>query len=331
MSGKQELQNAAIPEPAHEAAVEISGLTKTYRNTAALQGLTMHVPRGSIYGFVGPNGAGKTTTMRILATLLEPTSGSATIEGISVVQSPGAVRERTGYMPDFFGVYDDLTAAEYLSFYAASHGVPSRKRAQVVNDLLDLIELAHKRDEYVESLSRGMKQRLGLARCLVHNPGVLLLDEPASGLDPRARVEMRELLKELRSMGKTILISSHILPELADLCTHIGIIDRGVLIAEGTVARIMAELGANRIEVRVVREVETAIRILSLEPLTSNIRLHDQNTVYAGFDGDDRAMHSLLLRLIEAGVAVSGFTRASGGLEEIFMQITGAETSESSS
>ncbi len=214
-----------------------------YGRFAVLDGVSFSVSRGSIYGFLGPNGAGKTTTMRILSTLLLPTEGQAWLAGEDVVRHPEEARRHLGYMPDFFGVYDDLTVREYLEFYAQAHGVPRHQWPKTIDDLLELVDLGHKRDEFVETLSRGMKQRLGLARCLVHDPDVLLLDEPASGLDPRARVEMREVLKELPRMGKTVLISSHILPELADISTEVGIIHKGKIVASGPVNEIISRLG----------------------------------------------------------------------------------------
>ena len=205
--------------------IAVEELRKQYGAHTALQGLELTVPRGEIFGFVGPNGAGKTTTIRILATLVLADSGMATIAGIPVADDPHGVRELIGYMPDFFGVYDRLTSEEYLEFYAACHAVPRRRRRKVAHELLELVDLTDRAGDQVDTLSRGMQQRLGLARALVHDPQVLLLDEPASGLDPRARVEMRELVRELRRMGKTILISSHILPELEELCTWVGFID----------------------------------------------------------------------------------------------------------
>src|SRR5207245_2445269 len=224
--------------PAHpeRPVIAVEALRKQYGGHAALRGLELNVPAGEIFGFVGPNGAGKTTTIRILATLTAADAGSATIGGIPVGQDPHGVRELIGYMPDFFGVYDRLTSEEYLEFYAACHGVARRRRRKVARDLLELVDLTDRTDDQVDTLSRGMKQRLCLARALVHDPQVLLLDEPASGLDPRARVEMRELIRELRRMGKTIFVSSHILPELEELCTWVGFIDDGRMLAAGPLA-----------------------------------------------------------------------------------------------
>jgi ABC-2 type transport system ATP-binding protein len=215
--------------------IETRDLTKMYGDLYALNRLTLRLERGDVYGFIGPNGAGKTTTMRILATLLNPTWGEASVCGYSIYNNAKEIRRLMGYMPDFFGVYDDMKVTEYLEFFAAAYRIKGPDRRRKVDQVLELVDLGYKRDALVTSLSRGMTQRLGLARVLLHEPQVLLLDEPASGLDPRARIEMRGLLKELRSMGKTILVSSHILPELADICNKIGIIERGQLLFDGDV------------------------------------------------------------------------------------------------
>ncbi len=215
--------------------IETRELTKMYGDLYALDRLTLKLDRGDVYGFIGPNGAGKTTTMRILATLLNPTWGEATVCGYSIYNGAKDIRRIMGYMPDFFGVYDDMKVIEYLEFFAAAYRIKGAERRKKCDQVLDLVDLGYKRDALVTSLSRGMTQRLGLARVLLHEPQVLLLDEPASGLDPRARIEMRGLLKELRNMGKTILVSSHILPELADICNKIGIIERGRLLFDGDV------------------------------------------------------------------------------------------------
>jgi ABC-2 type transport system ATP-binding protein len=216
--------------------IETRDLTKMYGELYALNRLSIKLERGDVYGFIGPNGAGKTTTMRILATLLNPTWGEASVCGYSIYNGAKEIRRLIGYMPDFFGVYDDMKVIEYLEFFAAAYRIKGPERRKKCDQVLDLVDLGYKRDALVTSLSRGMTQRLGLARVLLHEPQVLLLDEPASGLDPRARIEMRGLLKELRNMGKTILVSSHILPELADICNKIGIIERGKLLFDGDVA-----------------------------------------------------------------------------------------------
>src|SRR5262252_1219051 len=215
--------------------IETRDLTKMYGDLYALNRLTLKLDKGDVYGFIGPNGAGKTTTMRILATLLNPTWGEATVCGYSIYNGAKEIRRVMGYMPDFFGVYDDMKVIEYLEFFAAAYRIKGPERRKKCDQVLELVDLGYKRDALVTSLSRGMTQRLGLARVLLHEPQVLLLDEPASGLDPRARIEMRGLLKELRNMGKTILVSSHILPELADICNKIGIIERGQLLFDGDV------------------------------------------------------------------------------------------------
>ncbi len=233
--------------------IETRDLTKTYGELYALNRLTLKLEKGDVYGFIGPNGAGKTTTMRILATLLNPTWGEATVCGYSIYNNAKEIRRVIGYMPDFFGVYDDMKVIEYLEFFAAAYRIKGPERKKKCEQVLELVDLGYKRDALVTSLSRGMTQRLGLARVLLHEPQVLLLDEPASGLDPRARIEMRGLLKELRKMGKTILVSSHILPELADICNKIGIIERGKLLFDGDVATAIKQ-----VQQRVVFEVKLA-------------------------------------------------------------------------
>src|SRR5687768_15604993 len=214
--------------------IEVHDLTKKYGELYAIHKIDLKLERGDVFGFIGPNGAGKTTTMRILATLLNPTWGEAYVGGYSIYAKPKEIRRIIGYMPDFFGVYDDMKVMEYLEFFAAAYRIRGPKRRQICEEVLELVELGYKREALVTSLSRGMTQRLGLARVLLHDPQVLLLDEPASGLDPRARVEMRSLLKRLRSMGKTIMISSHILPELADICNKVGVIGQGEMKFNGT-------------------------------------------------------------------------------------------------
>src|ERR1700730_2778920 len=221
-----------------QTMIRIQNVSKKYRMVNALSDFSLDIPRGTIYGLIGPNGAGKTTLLRILAALISPTSGTVWLENEDVSKSPSIIQRKVGYMPDFFGVYPDLTSTEYLEFYAGIHGIPRQKRARIVTDLLELVELTSKRDAFVEALSRGMKQRLCLARALVHDPEVLLLDEPASGLDPRARVELRELVRTLQGMGKTIIVSSHILPELAEMCSDIAIIQGGQLIIAGDVEKV---------------------------------------------------------------------------------------------
>lgn len=288
----------------------------------ALKGLSLEIDKGTVFGFVGPNGAGKSTTMSILATLLEPTSGKAYVGGYEVTKHPKEVRKLIGYMPDFFGVYDNLTAEEYLDFYGANYDIPAAERKQIIPQLLELVNLTHKRDAYVDSLSRGMKQRLGLARSLVHNPEVLILDEPASGLDPRARIELREILKELRDMGKTIIISSHILPELAEMCDVIGIVEEGNLVAFGRVDEIYSKMQEQRVlRIRLLDRVEEAMTHLREMPVITRVT-REGNWVVAGFSGNDEEQVELLRELAVSGYPVAAFNEAVGDLEEIFLEIT---------
>ncbi|MED1791763.1 ABC transporter ATP-binding protein [Brevibacillus nitrificans] len=302
--------------------IQIQNLRKRYGKMEALKGVTLEIDKGTVFGFVGPNGAGKSTTMSILATLLEPTSGKAYVGGYEVTRHPKEVRKLIGYMPDFFGVYDNLTAEEYLDFYGANYDIPLAERKQIIPQLLELVNLSHKRDAYVDSLSRGMKQRLGLARSLVHNPEVLILDEPASGLDPRARIELREILKELRDMGKTIIISSHILPELAEMCDVIGVIEEGNLIAFGRVDEIYAKMQEKRVlRIRLLNRVEEAMIRLKEMPVVSGVT-REGNWVVVGFTGDDEQQVQLLSELTAAGYPVAAFNEAEGNLEEIFLEIT---------
>src|SRR3954471_11003008 len=239
-------------ESAMPAIVETRDLTRRYGSMVALDQLNLEIPQGAIFGFIGPNGAGKTTTMRILTTLLPASGGEAWVAGHSVLKDPLGVRKVVGFMPDFFGVYDNMKVWEYLDFFGRSYSVTASRRAAMIGELLNLVDLGHKRDEFVMTLSRGMKQRLSLARTMIHDPALLILDEPASGLDPRARIELRELLRELRALGKTVMISSHILTELAEMCTHIAIIERGRLLASGDVQTILRSLQPHRtLELRV--------------------------------------------------------------------------------
>lgn len=312
--------------------IEIEGMRKSYGKMTAVRDLSMHVPRGSVYGFVGPNGAGKTTTIRTLATLQKPDAGSVRVAGIDVVASPSEVRDKVGYMPDFFGVYDSLSVDEYLDFYGASHRIPAARRKQLSDELLELVDLTDKRKEPVEWLSRGMKQRLGLARCLIHDPEVLLLDEPASGMDPRARIELREILRELRNLDKTILISSHILPELAEMCTHIGIITAGELIAEGPVDAVISALSHGpRLRVRTLRSehVDTLFGLLRAHPQCDEIDLEDERTISLTFGGTDEELATLMAGIVASGILLTEFAVEGGTLEDVFLQIT--ELSEADS
>jgi ABC-2 type transport system ATP-binding protein len=294
----------------------------------AVAGIDLVVGPGEIYGLVGPNGAGKTTTMRMLATLLAPTAGEALVCGIDVMADPTEVRRRIGYMPDFYGVYDDLRVWEYLEFFGRCYGVSPARRAGMIDELLEIVGLSDKRDAYVESLSRGMRQRLCLAHTLVHDPQLLILDEPASGLDPRARVEMREILRELRAMGKTILVSSHILPELAELCTSVGIIDRGRLLRSGKIGEIERSLRATALlRIELLSDATAAIDWLGTDHRVGDVlETHSDGALTrldVPFDGSAEEQAALLRSMIEAGHTVSGFSQATSDLEEIFLKVTG--------
>jgi ABC-2 type transport system ATP-binding protein len=323
--------------------IETRDLTKTYGKRTAVDKLNLAVPGGSVFGMVGPNGAGKTSTLRMLATLLEPSSGDATIAGASIKNEVMRVRRAIGYMPDFFGVYTDMTCTEYMDFFAACYGVPKNDRAALITDLLQLVDLSHRKDDQVDKLSRGMKQRLGLARTLAHDPQVLLLDEPASGLDPRARVEMRELIKELRSMGKTIVLSSHILAELEDVCTHVAIVAEGTVKASGTLAAIRARLQPHRtISIKFLGDTDLALSVTknatgvldaqvpvpivapSAEMAAPTVTpLNLLKEIHVAFAGDYNDASNLLRGLMHTGVQVVSFSEESDSLETLFMKLTG--------
>ena len=320
------------------AIIELRDLTKRYGDLIAVADLNLSIAEGAVFGFIGPNGAGKTTTMRILTTLLRPTSGEAWVAGHSVTADPHAVRRVIGYMPDFFGVYEDMKVWEYLDFFAACYHVPPATRPGLIDDLLALVDLGHKREAYVETLSRGMKQRLCLARTLTHDPQVLILDEPASGLDPRARIEMRELLRELQKMGKTIFFSSHILSEVADICTSIGIIENGRLVAAGDVADMMGRLRGHRlVTMRFVpgAAVDPAEVKLWLRGEPGVLAVTDDSDGQPGvalrldFGGDDGALSTLLARLVGRGWPVLAFGEERGDLEDVFLHVTQGTIAES--
>lgn len=310
------------------AAVQLRGLTKRYGDTLAVAGVDLDIGTGEIFGLVGPNGAGKSTTLRMLATLLEPTAGEAQIWGLDIRTRPNAVRRVIGYMPDTFGVYDDMRVWEFLDFFAHVYVMRTARRRVVVNDLLELVGLTSKRDAYVQSLSRGMQQRLCLAHALVHDPRVLLLDEPASGLDPRARAELRELLRELRSLGKTIVISSHILPELEEVCTAVAIVDRGRVLAAGSVEQIEARFRRGSVvRARVVGdgdELRSAERFLRAQPEIAALAIISDGLFELALPGSEDAAAAVLFRLMSNGHRVSSFAPVASDLEELFLQITDA-------
>lgn len=275
-----------------------------------------------MFGFIGPNGAGKSTTIRFLATLLKATRGDGSVNGFSVIRQPMDVRRSIGYMPDDFGVYDGMKVWEFLDFFAVAYRIGRSQRKAVIGDVLELLDLTHKRDDYVNGLSRGMKQRLCLAKTLVHDPPVLILDEPTSGLDPRARIEVKALLRELRRMGKTILISSHILSELADCCTSIGVIERGQLLMHGTIDSVYRQIRRNRIvEIRFVENQIEGVSILRSSPALRSIDIND-NRVTVELETDDLGLSDLLEKLMKSNVKIRSFHDKDPNLEDVFMQVT---------
>jgi len=313
------------------AILETKSLTKRYGKLTAIADLSLEVEQGAIYGFVGPNGAGKTTTMRVLTTLLQPTSGEAWVAGHSVTRNPRGVRRVIGYMPDFFGVYDDMKVWEYLDFFGACYEIPEAQRAGLIGDLLELVDLSHRRDDQVDTLSRGMKQRLCLARTLAHDPQVLILDEPASGLDPRARIEIRELLLELSRLGKTIFFSTHILADVAEICTQVGIVEAGRLVAQGSLADMQRRLMPHRrLRLTLLGQVEAAQEaLLGREGvLAQSVRApgaHQNGShpvLEVDFTGGDEAVSALLGYLVSRDIPVLHFTESLHDVEDVFMQVT---------
>jgi ABC-2 type transport system ATP-binding protein len=281
----------------------------------------LEIGKGQIYGFVGANGAGKTTTIKVVAGLLKPTSGEVIVGGMDIRKNPVIYKRKIGYMPDFFGVYDDLKVTEYMNFYSGIYGIKVDERDKICDELLELVNLKDKKNSYVDDLSRGMKQRLCLARSLIHNPELLILDEPASGLDPKARVEMKEVLKELGNMGKTILISSHILPELAEMCTAIGIIDKGKKVVSGTVEEIMSQVYMNKIiRIKVLDKKEELEKFLKEQPAISSIKVHSEY-IDAEFEGTKEVMAQMLKNAINLEIPVISFYEVDRNLESVFMNL----------
>ncbi len=306
-------------------AIETRGLTRDFGKIIAVEFLNLQIPEGALFGLIGPNGAGKTTTLRMLAGVLEPTAGQILIHGHLANGNWREMQRQIGYMPDFFGVYEDMLVWEYLDFFARCYGIPAKRRNQMIGDLLDLVDLTEKRAVYVETLSRGMRQRLCLAHALVHDPQVLLLDEPASGLDPRARVEMRELLRELRKMGKTIVLSSHILSELAELCDTVGIIEKGHLVASGSLDEIRQRVVKTRtLRLRVLSDQDQAQDILKNQPGVGETYPTD-GFLELEFSGDEDAAADLLDALLSNHVRVASFSEVLSDLEEIFLKLTKGE------
>jgi len=316
----------STPATPPQAAVQTIGLTRTYGQMVALNSLDLSVYKGDLFGFIGSNGAGKTTTLRILATFLTPTAGQAIVLGNDVVRDADAVRHVIGYMPDFFGVYKDMEVTEYLDFFGACYKIPTAQREKTVNDVLELVGLSEKKGALIGALSRGMQQRLGLARVLIHDPQVLLLDEPASGLDPRARIEMMAILQELQRMGKTIIISSHILSELQTLCNRVAIIERGKLIYSGPVQGVRDQMATGRVVwVRVKSEQEKAIEILKARVEVTEAVAQDGQIKVRLVDHD--ADHSIVAEaLVHGGARVLEVREDELGLEEVFLRVTRGET-----
>ncbi len=302
--------------------IELIEFGKDYGDFTAVDKLSFKIDAGELFGFIGPNGAGKSTTIRFLATLLQPSRGEGIVNGFSVTRQPMEVRRSIGYMPDNFGVYDGMKVWEFLDFFAVAYQISKAKRKKIIDDVLELLDLTHKRDDYVNGLSRGMKQRLCLAKTLVHDPPVLILDEPTSGLDPRARIEVKALLKELRRMGKTILISSHILSELADCCTSIGIIERGQLLMHGPIDEVYRKIRANTVvEVRFLENAELGCSILRSSPHLRDIAIED-GRVRIELEGGDEVVADLLEQLIRSGVRLRSFAQKEPTLEDVFMLVT---------
>src|SRR5438552_8628300 len=306
--------------------VQTFGLTRMYGNITALYGLDLTVNKGDLFGFIGSNGAGKTTTLRILATFLAPSAGRAQILGHDVVRDADAVRHVIGYMPDFFGVYKDMEVTEYLDFFGACYKIPTAQREKTVNDVLELVGLTEKKGALIGALSRGMQQRLGLARVLIHDPQLLLLDEPASGLDPRARIEMMAILQELQRMGKTIIISSHILSELQTLCNRVAIIEKGMLIYSGPVQGVRDQMSQGRVEcARVSSDEAEALALLKARSEITDVTAVDGEIkiILANFDTDHSIVADILVR---GGAKLIELREDEIGLEEVFMRVTRGET-----
>ncbi len=313
------------------AIIEIKDLSKHFARRLAVNNVNLSIESGEIFGLVGPNGAGKTTTMRMVVALLQPDRGEITVGGHSVRKFPREVRRMIGFMPDSFGVYNDMTVQEYLDFFGACYKIPPPQRKTLINDLLQLVDIAHRRNDMVDTLSRGLKQRLSIARVLIHDPSILVLDEPASGLDPRARVEIRELLLEIARLGKTIIFSSHILADVAELCTRVGIMESGKLVALGALNELTEKAMPHRL-LRIAFlnqiEAEQAQNALAALPGISAVRSQDGLgkagwlSFEAEFSGDDASLQSLLSSLVSQALPIVHFSEETQDLEEVFMRTT---------
>jgi len=302
--------------------ITLQGFGKDYGDFTAVESIDLQIDAGETFGFIGPNGAGKSTTIRFLATLLRASRGNGEVAGCNVMTDPVGVRQAVGYMPDNFGVYDGMRVWEFLDFFAVAYRIGRTERKQIIDNVLELLDLTHKRDDFVNGLSRGMKQRLCLAKTLVHDPPVLILDEPASGLDPRARIEVKALLKELRRMGKTILISSHILTELADCCSSIGIIERGQLLMSGPIENVYRQIRRNRlVEIHFVSGQEAGLSILRSDPALRALEILPAGVI-AELETDDEGLAGLMEHLIREGVRMRSFHDRDPTLEDVFMTVT---------
>lgn len=302
--------------------LNIENLKKRYKYVTAVDGLQMQIAHGALYGFVGPNGAGKTTTIRMISGLLRPTSGSIWIDGIQVEKENKILKSKIGYVPDFFGVYDNLTVMEYLEFYAAAYGIDGKEGKRRANEVLERVQLFHVEERMVDELSRGMQQRLCLARALIHHPQLLVMDEPASGLDPGARRVFKNVLRSLCEEGYTVLISSHILSDLADMCSHIGIIHQGKMVLEGPIDEIMTSIdSSNPILIEVYQNLEGAVQKLKQHPFVTRISI-DKNTISILFTGTRKEEAELLRMLVEEQVEILSFRREHNSLESVFFHLT---------
>ena len=308
-------------------AIAIQNLSHRYGSVVAVDHLSLEIPEGAVYGLIGPNGAGKTTTIRSICTLLVPTSGDVLVQGLSIRRDARSIRPALGYMPDNFGLYDELRVWEYLDFFARCYAIAPAVRATTIPEVLELVDLSGKHDAYVAGLSRGMRQRLAIARTLLHDPSILILDEPAAGLDPRARIELRELLRELRRLGKTILLSSHILSDLAEICTHVAIVDRGRLVVDGPLSEVLSRVqGGRTLHIEVLGPWDAARQLLESLPRVRDVRSEEQESgrtrLVCQLSGDDGDQIAVLARLVSDGIPVATFREETANLEEVFMRLT---------
>ena len=321
-------ESPSIPPPVTNAAVETFGLTRHYGDLTALNSLDLTINRGDLFGFIGSNGAGKTTTLRILSTFLSPSSGTAHVMGHNVVKDADQVRRILGYMPDFFGVYKDMEVTEYLDFFAACYRIGAVKRRQTIDDVLELVGLSEKKGALIGALSRGMQQRIGLARVLVHDPKILLLDEPASGLDPRARIEMMAILQELQRLGKTIIISSHILSELETLCNRVAIIEKGGLIYSGPVQGVQSQFSRKQAyRIRVAENIEKAVELLRERTEVSDVEIQeDENLIRIELEDSEENASIIASIIVNGGLRLTALETEEMNLEDVFLQVTRGET-----